>query len=464
MTGRILIVDDMEPNIRVLTAKLEAEYYEVLTATSGADAILLAREQLPDMILLDVMMPVMDGFETCRQLKRDPLTQHIPVVMVTALGEQSDRVDGLQAGADDFLSKPIDDLALFARVRSLLRLNTVMDELRSREASSRASGSMPVLLARPRNAGGQILIVEANERLGQRIAVKLGDPYQCQIVSDQKQAAELADGDIDLVLINLETTAFDGLRLCARIRANEKTRQMPILGMIDIEDKERAVRALDIGANDILARPVDSSELQARVRTLLQRRFYAEQLRENLDQSVEMAFTDQLTDLFNRRHLDAKLQELGNRASLGEETSVLLISDIDHFKQVNDTYGHQAGDMVLQEIAKLLKSSFRAIDIICRYGGEEFVILMPGADLDSAKGAAERFRLLVESTEFHTGKDQAPIRITMSGGLTMIEGNEKNDAALSRADAALYHAKENGRNRMVTAKKQPKLAKTAGQG
>ena len=132
MTARILVVDDVEANVRVLEAKLTIEYYDVLKCSDGPTALEIAARDQPDIILLDVMMPGMDGFETCRRLKADPLTRHIPVVMVTALDGREDRIKGLEAGADDFVTKPIDDVVLFARVRSLSRLKLVMDELRER--------------------------------------------------------------------------------------------------------------------------------------------------------------------------------------------------------------------------------------------------------------------------------------------------------------------------------------------
>src|SRR3954464_14676696 len=140
MTARILVVDDIESNVRLLQAKLSAEYYEVLTANDGPTALAIAQSERPDIVLLDVMMPGMDGFDVCRRLKEDADTRHVPVVLVTALDGRADRVAGLEAGADDFLTKPIDDVMLFARVRSLTRLKTVIDELREREASGRRMG------------------------------------------------------------------------------------------------------------------------------------------------------------------------------------------------------------------------------------------------------------------------------------------------------------------------------------
>lgn len=461
MTGRILVVDDMETNIRVLTAKLEAEYYEVLSANNGAEAILLARETQPDLILLDVMMPVMDGYQTCRQLKRDPVTMHIPVVMVTALDGQTERVKGLEAGADDFLSKPIDDLSLFARVRSLLRLNLVISELRVHEADNMRDGLLASLQARASEEGGKILVVDEDERYAQRVIRKLGGPHECTISLDPKTAPDLARQDFDLVILNLMASTFDGLRIVARIRSNEETRAVPILCTVDPNDRGRVVRALDLGANDILERPAEEHELRARVNTLLQRRLYTTQLRKSLDASVEMAYIDELTGLSNRRHMDGALTDLAKQVTRTLEPSVVFITDVDHFKKVNDTWGHQAGDEVLKQLAQLLRDSFRAVDVLCRYGGEEFVVLMPDTDLISAKAAAERYRHVTEKHLFEIGNDRAPIHVTVSSGLSEILSEETGKEALARADAALYHAKKNGRNRVVAARKANKPATRA---
>src|SRR6201985_2297751 len=153
MTARILVVDDIEANVRLLEAKLSAEYYEVLTACDGPTALAMAAAEKPDIILLDVMMPGMDGFSVCRRLKDDAETRHIPVVLVTALDGRADRVAGLEAGAGDFLTKPIDDVMLFARVRSLTRLKAVIDELREREASGRRIGVIAGAASRLAGAG-----------------------------------------------------------------------------------------------------------------------------------------------------------------------------------------------------------------------------------------------------------------------------------------------------------------------
>src|SRR5678816_545692 len=173
MSARILVVDDIEANVRLLEAKLTNEYYEVLTACDGPTALAIAASEKPDIVLLDVMMPGMDGFQVCRRLKDDPETRHIPVVLVTALDGRGDRVTGLEAGADEFLTKPIDDVMLFARVRSLTRLKMVIDELRQREASGRRLGVIGGASGRLGGTGGRVLVVDDNPRQLQRIMAEL---------------------------------------------------------------------------------------------------------------------------------------------------------------------------------------------------------------------------------------------------------------------------------------------------
>ena len=291
MSARILVVDDVEANVRLLEAKLTAEYYEVSTASDGPTALAMAAEMLPDIILLDVMMPGMDGFEVCKRLKDDALTRHIPVVLVTALDGRADRVAGLEAGADDFLTKPIDDVMLFARVRSLTRLKQVMDELRAREASGRRIGVIAGAAARLGGTGGRVLIVDDNERQAQRLASELSVAHRPVVESDPDKARISAAGPVDLVIINAAARGFDGLRFAAAMRSDERSRHLPILAMVDPDERPRMVKALEIGVNDILPRPIDPQELLARVKTQIQRKRYTDYLRSNLDHSLDRKST-----------------------------------------------------------------------------------------------------------------------------------------------------------------------------
>jgi len=450
MTARILVVDDIESNVRLLEAKLSAEYYDVLTASDGPTALAIAASEQPDIILLDVMMPGMDGFAVCRRLKDDPETRHVPVVLVTALDGRADRVAGLEAGADDFLTKPIDDVMLFARVRSLTRLKAVIDELRAREASGRRMGVIAGAASRLGGSGGRILIVDDNQRQAERVAAELAIEHRPVVETEAYKAVLTARGPVDLVIVNANAKAFDGLRFAAQLRSDEATRSLPILAIADFDERQKAVKALEIGVNDILARPIDPGELAARVRTQIRRKRYTDYLRSNLDHSLELAVTDQLTGLHNRRYMAGQLEALMRRANQGGEPVSLLVIDIDHFKKVNDSFGHDVGDEVLSEFAVRLASNVRAIDLPVRHGGEEFVVVMPDTDLEDARRIAERIRLHAAGAPFRVMGGEELLAVTISIGVASSTGAEDNPTALlKRADEAVYEAKSRGRNRVI---------------
>jgi two-component system cell cycle response regulator len=450
MTARILVIDDIEANVRLLEAKLTAEYYDVLTAMDGPTGLAMAASEHPDIVLLDVMMPGMDGFEVCRRMKEDPLTRHIPIVLVTALDGRSDRIAGLEAGADEFLTKPIDDVMLFSRVRSLTRLKTVMDELRQREASGRRMGVIAGAAARLAGTGGRIIICDDNERQAQRIAAELAIEHRPVIESDPEKAHLTARGPVDLLIINANARNFDGLRLAAQMRSDEATRHLPILAVIDPDERARMVKALEIGINDVLPRPIDPQELAARARTQIKRKRYTDFLRKNLDYSLELAVTDQLTGLHNRRYMTGQLDALVARAAQGGESAAALVIDIDHFKKVNDTFGHDVGDEVLREFAVRLATNVRAIDLPCRFGGEEFVVIMPETSLAAAEKIAERIRRHVAGSPFRVDSGKELLTVTISIGVAATMGaGDTPEALLKRGDEALYEAKATGRNRVI---------------
>ncbi|MFI4974788.1 MAG: PleD family two-component system response regulator [Caulobacterales bacterium] len=450
MTARILVVDDIEANVRLLQAKLQAEYYDVLTASDGVTALAIAGSEKPDIVLLDVMMPGMDGFQVCRRLKDDPETRHIPVVLVTALDGRADRISGLEAGADEFLTKPIDDVMLFARVKSLTRLKMVIDELRQREASGRRMGVIAGAASRLGGTGGRVLIVDDHERQAQRIAAELAVEHRPVVETDPDKALLTARGPVDLVIVNATAKSFDGLRFAAQLRSDENTRHLPVLGVVDPDDRPRLVKALDIGFNDILSRPIDPQELAARVRSQIKGKRYTDFLRNNLDHSLELAVTDQLTGLHNRRYMTGQLGALVNRAARGGDPVAALMIDIDHFKKINDSYGHDIGDEVLRDFAVRLASNVRAVDLPCRYGGEEFVVIMPDTKLVDAQRIAERIRLHVAGSAFRVAHGTELLTVTISVGVAATTGpRDTAEALLKRADEAVYEAKAAGRNTVI---------------
>ncbi|WP_443750499.1 PleD family two-component system response regulator [Asticcacaulis solisilvae] len=450
MTARVLIVDDIPANVRLLQAKLEADYYDVITAGNGQAGIETAIEEQPDIILLDVMMPGVDGYEVCRQLKHHPETRHIPIILLTALDGREDRLSGLEAGADDFLTKPVDDIILMARLKALVRLKQMVDDLRQREASSRRAGlSGEDLYNRQISATGNVLILDDNERQGERLMLQLGHDHRCAYVTDPAEGLRIAAGRVDLVVLNMTAKAFDPLRWVAQLRSSEPTRHRPVLGIYNPDDRKALLKALDLGVNDVAPKPLDMQELLARAKTQIRRKRYSDFLRDSLDRSLEMAVTDGLTGLNNRRFLDHQLSLALSRHNRGGQPCSVLLLDIDFFKRVNDTYGHDAGDEVIKEFARRLSLNVRAIDLPCRFGGEEFVVLMPETESVDAGHIAERVRQQVADAPFILS-DGRQLNVTVSVGVATSQGlGDSPESLLKRADEGVYEAKSSGRNRVV---------------
>jgi two-component system cell cycle response regulator len=453
MTARVLIVDDNSANRRLLEARLTAEYFTVQTASNGADALAMCSVELPDVILLDVMMPGMDGFEVCRQLKSNARTQHVPVVMVTALDQSSDLLEGLEAGADDFLTKPVDNLALITRIKNLARFKVLIDEMLLRAASDGEFGlSLPMEgKSTVIESQGRVLVVEDREAAASRIVEALRTENQVFHTTDPAQAVlSLPSGEYDLIVVSSSLRNADGLRLCSEIRSLDDGRHLPLLALAEAEEQGRLHRALDMGVNDYIVRPVNTSELLVRVRTQIKRKRYTDYLRSRLEQSVELAVLDPLTTLHNRRYFTRHMQALFDRSvDRGRVLSILLI-DVDRFKFINDTHGHDAGDDVLRALASRLRDNVRASDLACRLGGEEFVVVMPDTSLENANLVGERLRHCIAAMPFMVGLQRNPINVTSSIGVAALEyGDDKPELILRRADQALYSAKRDGRNRVA---------------
>ncbi|MGH6662646.1 MAG: response regulator, partial [Rhodospirillales bacterium] len=305
MSARILIVDDVPSSVRLLAAKLSNEYYETLTVSDGYQALKAVAEDHPDLVLLDVMMPGLDGFDVCRRIKENPKTTHIPVVMVTALGGREDRVLGLNVGADDFLTKPVDDTTLFARIRSLIRLKRTLEQWRLREETSERFGfnADADLLVDSGTRAHVILADDSTIQKSNICEALAAENDEVTVIDDYNAPGRIVDLAGDVVVISLSSDSDAPLRLASRLRSLEPTRQIPILLIGDAEDSDRFIKALELGVNDYLVRPIDEQELLARVRTQVRRKRYQDRLQATFLQHLSMALTDSLTGLHNRRYL-----------------------------------------------------------------------------------------------------------------------------------------------------------------
>ncbi len=447
MPARILIVDDVPANTRLLQVKLAAEYYHVGTAHDGFEALRMATTWQPDLILLDVMMPGLDGYQTCRRLKSDSQTMHVPVVMITALGDAAERLRALECGADDFLTKPVDYETLLARVRGLVRLKRLLDEWRVRSETAQALGLSTGPRADFAVTGARALVVDdwdqgaltTQDALGQE-----GIAFTRARSEGEALALSAATG-FDLLVLSLSMAGDDPLRLASRLLAERATQSTPLLLIAEPEQRDQLLRGFDLGANDWVMRPVDENELRVRARNQIRRKFYQDQLRVDLSNALELALHDPLTGLHNQRYL---MQHLAGLIG-GQPTALIaLMIDIDHFKSVNDRWGHATGDRVLKQVANTLRTRTRVFDSLARYGGEEFVVIMSATSAGEALGAAERLRTAIQSMDF-TPDDRTQHRLTVSIGVSRsTRPGITSEQLLGAADRALYRAKKLGRNRV----------------
>jgi two-component system cell cycle response regulator len=347
----------------------------------------------------------------------------------------------------------VTDVALISRVRSLARLKMVTDELRMRALTTKEIGIQSPEREAVTETGrdGRILIVDDRPSSYERIVQTLQAEHTVEVQADPAEALfRIAEGNYELAIVSLGLKDHDGLRLCSQIRSLERTRNLPILAIIDFDERGKLVKALEIGVNDVLAKPVDPGELSARAKTQIRRKRYTDYLRDNLDHSLELAVTDQLTGLHNRRYMAGQLDALVRRAAAGGDAVAVRVIDIDHFKKVNDSFGHAVGDEVLREFAVRLASNVRAIDLPVRFGGEEFVVVMPDTELEHAQRIAERIRLHVAGSPFRVMGGEELLTVTISIGVAASLGECDASAPLiKRADEAMYEAKSKGRNRVV---------------
>ena len=301
-------------------------------------------------------------------------------------------------------------------------------------------------------SNGRILVIDDDPDDADLVADALASLGHVIIEPDSKKGLEVArSGPFDLIITSLMQKSTDGLRLSAELRTDDRLRPVSILALADRDDPDSLLRALDFGVNDYLLKSIDRNELLARCRTQIRRKKLQDGLRANYRRSVVMAVTDGLTGLYNREYMMSHLAKLFGRAREGGRSLAVLMIDIDYFKSVNDTLGHAAGDAVLREFSSRLISNVRGLDLVSRYGGEEFVIIIPGADPALASGVAERLRKAIAGTPFRVASNGESLTVTASIGIAALERFDEGPGdLLARADRALYEAKRGGRNRVAT--------------
>lgn len=454
MSGHILIVDDLSINRTILRARLQAACYTCTMAATGRDAIATARSHRPDLVLLDFRLPDLNGQDVCRALRADPVTRDIPVILFSASTERALRLQALQAGADDFLAKPLDESYLLGRIRSLLRARDARADWDGAPALGMAEAASPFALP-----DQLAVLTELSGADDPALVQAVQGAELARLTVQQALRMDPALSGPDVILLAPDVIQAQGLQIISDLRSRAGTRDAELCVMLPAGQDLMAAMALDLGATEILRLPLDADEVALRLRAVLRHKRCAKARAQAVAVQLDQALRDPLTGLFNRRHLVAALWRMaqGQDGDMGPDTGAVLVLDLDHFKSVNDRFGHVAGDDVLVDVAARIRHSLRKSDILARYGGEEFVILLPGADLSIARQIATRIRDAVQSSAFLSDLDGGGVRVTVSIGVAVIDapkpGQGPDDFArttIDAADIALRAAKTGGRNRIVS--------------
>ncbi len=447
----ILIVDDEPLNRKLLSGMLEAENYHLITAEDGESALGIINQQLPDIILLDIMMPGMDGYEITRKLKSCPDTCSIPIILITALSAYDDKIKGLEAGADEFLNKPVQTEELITRVQSLLRMKEYHERLTNKVLTEENFTRQPQLKTPSADQQEQqvVLVVEDNPKYRRLVQLHLqGEPYRLLMASNGKEALALIEHEaIDCLLIDIMLPDMDGFSICEKLQNNEAYPHIQTVGITSTEDLSLKIKGIETGFDDYLIKPVNFTELKVRIKALLRKKAYLDQLQDKYQAVFQQAISDQLTGLYNNSYFKHFLGIDIQKADRQEYPISLIMADVDNFKLVNDLHGHITGDLVLKEIAATLKKSIRITDVAARYGGEEFALILPYTDPDSAMVLADRILEAVRAYPFAADAVEQGLPITLSLGIATYPYHASSATELlERADQLLYQSKKKGKN------------------
>jgi two-component system cell cycle response regulator len=448
-----LVVDDDPLNVKLLAVKLPQDQYEVIKAYSGKEAIEKAAAESLDLILLDIMMPGMDGYEVTRSLKSDPITSDIPIILISSLDGAEEKVKGLEAGADEFINKPFNAVELRSRVKSLIRLKQYREQLATRAQSKAvfdmAMGSLEV--PEEKTVVPSVLVVEDNPNDARLIQEYLkGSSFRVELANDGEEALARAEKNkIDLILLDILLPAIDGLEVCRRLKESEQTRDVQILMVSCLSDMENKIKSLQVGADDFLVKPVNPHELKARVKALLKKKDSLDRLKGSYETLLHTAITDNLTGLDNCAYFRHFLELEIKRSQRHKYPLALIMMDIDDFKLLNDTLGHPGGDTILRELGRLIRSNFREIDFVARYEEDKFAIALSYCNGIGAAESAERVKQIINAHSFLRGTCRPPKNLTVSMGVAESSASLASaEELIQRADEALYRAKKEGKDRV----------------
>jgi len=461
--GTILIIDGVATNRIMLKVQLSASYYRVVQTDSVASALSVAQRCCPDLVLTAMSLPDGSALDVAAALAGETALANVPVIAVSAQNDNASRIEALSAGIDDVLHQPLDDVILQARIRSLIRTRSTRDDLNLQHEAAQTFEqplSNRECLAEIRNS--KVALVAHDAPTAAQWATRLQSlvPYHLHMHQIGDIQLLMTDPVPDVIVVELSETAIGpGLRLLADLRARAATRNSVVIAIPSPADAHVAAEALDRGAHDVLHSGFNVQELALRLSTQLQLKARADRLRATVRNGLRAAVEDPMTGLYNRRYARPFLDRVARNAVDCEEYFALMLIDLDHFKQVNDRYGHPAGDAVLVEASNRLLKQLRPVDLLARVGGEEFMIVMPGLGEAQASEIAEQLCRQINATPFQVPGIEEPIHVTTSIGLAIGGGNpcagpvRRSQPSvtdlIANADRALYGAKDAGRNQVT---------------
>lgn len=416
-----LVIDDSKAVRNTLSSYLKALNFDTITAQDGEQGLKMASEQMPDLILVDVEMPVMDGFEFCKKLSKEPAIKHIPTIVVSGTINESQFRKGFRAGAIDFLEKPVSQPSLAAIIESV----SVKGHISSAGTTVILSHdtTLSAILSKTLNfLNSSINVCTSFDEL---------ETYLCVTVPD-------------IIILDLSGVE-EKLNTCMKTRKLLGSDSPVIIAVADESDRDIMFQCFKYGATEFIIKPFGRDEVKARIENHIKIKKLQDELVQNNRILESLAYKDKLTGLMNRRYFDKALKDELAKAQAGNTHLSFLMIDLDNFKQVNDVYGHDIGDEVLKEIAAIIIDNVQGNAVSCRYGGEEFCILYPDTSLAEAIKNAEKIK------RFCSLKPISGHRIfqTISGGMSSFPEASMAENLVPDADKCLYKAKKAGKNRII---------------
>ena len=455
MTGKVLIADGLATHRISLAAALDRAFYDVIVTGSGAEALRALRRERPDIVIASTALPDMEPARFCTSARALSGGGEMPVILLGGALSRPERLALLAAGADDVLSAPVDRSLLLAGLRNRLRARAADAELTLRDDTRLALGLAEAAgTAFQPPARVALIKMSAADDMSpalERLRSLVPDRIEPLPAAEALRASASASPTEAFIIVETGDQPRGGLALLTQLRASPSARNAALIYVGRGSRPRQAAAALDLGADDVLMGAFDPDELALRLPRQIARKRNRDRQRTNLRDGAQAALIDPLTGLYNRRYALPHVARLLERATERNRGFALLLADLDHFKAVNDRFGHAAGDVVLRELAQRMSAILRPSDLVARIGGEEFLVTLPDATAETAHAIAQRLRASVAARRFALPGTPARLPVTLSIGLALsgTGATPGADALLERADRALYAAKDAGRDRVM---------------